>query len=441
MASDADIRVRDVWVRNLGVRDCDSGREEASATALRPAICAGAVRPAICAGEVRPAIAAGVVRPAICGATARRRRGSLRPRTRVAAAVLSLLLAAGLGWYLGRGPAEQTNTTFMPAASFLRTYVRPDGRVNRPDQGNDTVSEGQAYGLLLAETMGQDSRFDQIWQWTRVHLQLGDGLFAWHANAAGRILSREPASDADLLIAWALLRYQGPGAAVFHSDGLRVANAVLAYEVTTGADGMPILTAGPWATGRPATLDPSYWSLPALTGLAQLTGNQEWQRLADSALLLTRQLTHGGRLLPPNWAELTTTQRGLRVVPEVAPNANGTEPLAQYGLDSQRTVAWFAASCNPQARALAARWWKLLRPSVRDGALALRLNGTVVTPTPGVLPLVAAASAAHAAGAKAASLRLLGQAVVVQRLYPGYYGGAWAAFGPVLIRTNVLGGC
>jgi endoglucanase len=411
------------------------------AGAVRPAICAAVVRPAICAGVVRPVICAGVVRPAICGPTARQRHGLRRPRARIAAAVLSLLLAAWLGWYLGRGPAEQTDTTFMPTASFLRTYVRPDGRVNRPDQGNDTVSEGQAYGLLLAETMGQDSKFDQIWQWTRLHLQLSDGLFAWHANAAGRILSPEPASDADLLIAWALLRYEGAGAAVFHSDGLRVANAVLAYEVTTGADGMPILTAGPWATGRPATLDPSYWSLPALTGLAQLTGNREWQRLADSALVLTRQLTNGGRLLPPNWAELTTTHRVLRVIPEVAPNANGTEPLAQYGLDSQRTVAWFAASCNPQARSLAARWWKLLRPSVRDGALALRLNGTVVTPTPGVLPLVAAASAAHAAGAKAASLRLLGQAVVVQRLYPGYYGGAWAAFGPVLIRTNVLGGC
>jgi endo-1,4-beta-D-glucanase Y len=434
------------------VRDRDPGREEASASVVRPAICGGVVRPAICGGVVRPAICGGVVRPAICGrvvrpaicggATARQRRGSPRRRARAAVVVAVLMLSAWLGWVAGQSPDQQMAATFLPAASFLHTYVEPDGRVNRPDQGNDTVSEGQAYGLLLAETMGQDSQFHQIWQWTRVHLQLSDGLFAWHANAAGRILSPAPASDADLLIAWALLRYEGPGSAVFHSDGLRVANAVLAYEVTTGAGGMPILTAGPWATGRPATLDPSYWSLPALTGLAQLTGNREWQRLADSALVLTRQLTNGGRLLPPNWAELTTTtHRALRVLPEVAPNANGTEPEAQYGLDSQRTVAWFAASCNPQARALAARWWKLLRPSVRDGALALRLNGTVVTPTPGVLPLVAAASAAHAAGAKAASLRLLGQAVVVQRLYPGYYGGAWAAFGPVLIRTNVLGGC
>ena len=430
-----------------GVRDPDSGPERASASVMRPAICGGVVRPAICGGVVRPAICGGVVRPAICGgvmrpaicgATVRKFPGSRRRRARAAVVVLVLLLSAWLGWYAGQGPAQQTAATFLPAAAFLRTYVQPDGRVNRPDQGNDTVSEGQAYGLLLAETMGRDYLFNLIWQWTRVHLQQGDGLFAWHANAAGQILSPEPASDADLLIAWALLRYEGPGAVVLHRDGRQVANAVLAHEVTTGADGMPILTAGPWATGRPATLDPSYWSLPALTGLAQLTGDREWQRLADSALVLTRQLTRGGRLLPPNWAELTTTHQ---VLPESAPNANGSEPQAQYGLDSQRTVAWFAASCDAQARALAARWWQLLRPQVRDQALALRLNGTVLTPTPGVLPLVAAASAADAAGAKAASLRLLSLAAVQQRRYPGYYGGAWAAFGPVLIRSHVLGDC
>jgi endo-1,4-beta-D-glucanase Y len=352
----------------------------------------------------------------------------------VAALCILLAVVGGLlAWYLEASPGVPAG---QAAATFLTTYVQPDGRVNRPDQGNDTVSEGQAYGLLLAEATGNDHQFNLIWQWTRVHLQLSNGLFAWHANAAGQILSPEPASDADLLIAWALLRYQGPGAVALHRDGRRVANAVLAYEVTAGPGGMPVLTAGPWATGNPATLDPSYWSLPALTGLAQLTGDREWQQLADSALLLTRQLTQGGRLLPPNWAELTATGE---VVP--IPNPDGSGPQPQYGLDAQRTVAWFAASCDPQARALAARWWRLLRAPARSQALALGLDGTILTPTPGVLPLVAAASAAHAAGATADSQRLLSVAAGQQQRYPGYYGGAWAAFGPLLISSHIPGGC
>jgi endoglucanase len=378
----------------------------------------------------------------------RLRHGRIPVRAVVAA--LCVLLAVSLGGCTGgspRAPFLSPRATTFPtplattfptpqAAAFLNAYVRPDGRVNRPDQGNDTVSEGQAYGLLLAETTGRDHLFNLIWQWTRVHLQLTSGLFAYHANAAGQILSPEAASDADLLIAWALLRYHGPGAVALHRAGQQVANAVLAHEVTTGAGRMPILTAGPWATGRPATLDPSYWSLPALTGLAQLTGNREWQRLADSALVLTRQLTQGGRLLPPDWAELTATQQ---VLPESAPN--GAEPQPQYGLDAQRTVAWFAASCDPPARALAARWWQLLRVRARYQALALQLGGTALDPTPAVLPFVAAASAADAAGARAASLRLLSLATRQQHRHPGYYGAAWAALGSILIRSHVLSGC
>jgi endoglucanase len=52
------------------------------------------------------------------------------------------------------------------AAAFLRVYARPDGRVVRINQGGDTVSEGQAYGMLLAEVTGNESAFGRIWGWT-----------------------------------------------------------------------------------------------------------------------------------------------------------------------------------------------------------------------------------------------------------------------------------
>ena len=366
------------------------------------------------------------------------RQDRARTAARALALVLSLLLAASLSVFatVGSGPGAGQGSSAGPSASgspppavgqFLATYVRPDGRVWRPDQGGDTVSEGQAYGLLLAEVAGRDDLFGRIWEWTQDHLQLPDGLFAWHADAAGHILDPGSASDADLLIAWSLLRYQGPDAAVLHQDGQHVASAVLADEVTTGPGGTPTLTAGPWATGRPATLDPSYWSLPALTGLARLTGNPRWLRIADGAVALTAQLTSNGALLPPDWAGLTA---GGKVYPE-----------AQYGLDAQRTVVWFAASCIPQARTLAARWWRLLRLPGRPSAVALTLSGAILSPVSNALPFVAAAAAADAAGAAAASRRLLSQAASQQRRDPGYYGGAWAAFGQTLLDSSLLNGC
>jgi len=343
-----------------------------------------------------------------------------------------VIVSAGLAVVIagcGSGPQQE-------AARFLETYARPDGRVVRLDQGHDIVSEGQAYGMLLAEVSGNTSAFRRIWTWTQRHLQLSNYLFAFHANAAGRVISPEPASDADLLIAWALLRYRGPHAAAYHHDGRQVANAVLAHEVTTGKDGMPILTAGPWAIGPPVTVDPSYWALAAFQGLAKLTGNPMWLRLESGAVRLARDITKDGQQLPPDWAQL---HPGDAPLPKPSPNGNA--PVAQYGLDAQRTVVWFAASCNPQAQALAARWWRLLRPKRSAHALALRLNGSMLTPTHAPLPLVAAAAAASAAGQTPDALQLLSEASAQQRHYPTYYGGAWTALGHALLTGDALDPC
>jgi endo-1,4-beta-D-glucanase Y len=322
------------------------------------------------------------------------------------------------------------------ASGFLAAYARPDGQVVRRDQGNDTVSEGQAYGLLLAEVSGNASAFWRIWDWTRGHLQQRSGLFAYHASADGQVTSSQPASDADVLIAWALLRYQGQNQAAAHHDGQRVASAVLAREVTKGPGGGPVLAAGPWATGRPASLDPSYWSLQAFQGLAQLTGRAQWNRLASDAVMLTSKLTQDGKQLPPDWAKLTASGT---LQPEPAPAGN--EPQTTYGADAQRVVAWFAGSCDPRARTLAARWWPMLRTGTVQDATSLQLSGTVMDPAPSVLPLVASAAAAQAADRKAAAGSLLRRAGQQQRDGPTYYGGAWDALGTALLHGTSLSSC
>ena len=45
------------------------------------------------------------------------------------------------------GPEEEATAA---ANAFLDDYVDDSGRVVRTDQGGDTVSEGQAYGMLVA---------------------------------------------------------------------------------------------------------------------------------------------------------------------------------------------------------------------------------------------------------------------------------------------------
>src|SRR5215472_19327166 len=70
-----------------------------------------------------------------------------------------------------------------------------------------------------------------------------------------------------------------------------------------------------------------------------------------AARFLAKYAQSDGRMLPPDWAELTAAG-ALRSEP--APD--GSQPQTQYGLDAQRVVVWSATSCDKQARALAARW-------------------------------------------------------------------------------------
>ncbi len=285
--------------------------------------------------------------------------------------------------------------------------------------------------MLLAEAADDHAAFRRVWGWTRDHLQLRSGLFAFHANAAGQVISREPASDADLIIAWALLPVSRSRGGGFHQAGRRVAQAILAREVIRGPGGTPVLTAGPWATGRPASLDPSYWSLAALQGLAQLTGQQEWRSLASGAVTFTRQLTRDGRLLPPDWAQLTAAgalnQNRLRTAASRRPSSARTRSAQSSG--SQHPPIRGPGRCG---RAATGEPLAGSRPAPRRHRG--RRHGRAA-PARGVRRRGEGAGKAAAAG------HLLDRAATQQRSHPTYYGGAWLALGRALLLSGALGTC
>jgi endoglucanase len=319
------------------------------------------------------------------------------------------------------------------AADFLDRYVDGDGRVVRHDQGGDTVSEGQSYALVLAQVVGDGETFRHVWDWTRSNLLRPDGLLASHADAE-RVLDRNPASDADLVTAWALLRASGPGSSELRRAGRRMAAAVLEREVA--APPAPVLlAAGTWATGPPASLNPSYWAFPAFAALRERSGDTRWESLGTASLSALRALTEEGRVLPPDWA------RADGAALSASPSPNGDPPEVQYGPDAQRVVVWLAASCEPAARRLAAAWRPVLSGGATGRALALRPDGRVVNGTPAPLALVASAAAAGAAGRPAERDRLLDEAARLDAAHPTYYGAAWVALGRALLTTDLLGGC
>ena len=127
--------------------------------------------------------------------------------------------------------ANASSTTQSVYSSWKNSFVVSAGgglRVQRPENQNDTVSEGMGYGMLAAVYMGDQSTFDGLWTFTKSHLD-SYGLMNWHLNADGSTASggSNSATDADEDIAFALLmasdQWKG---GTYLADGVAMVNAM-----------------------------------------------------------------------------------------------------------------------------------------------------------------------------------------------------------------------
>ena len=243
------------------------------------------------------------------------------------------------------GPAESSDpgtgdstpdarTATQIGEDFLDEWVDDDGRVVRRDQGDDTVSEGQAYGMLVAAAVGDEDRFAAIWDWTKEELVRPDGLLAWRW-ADGAVVDDMPASDADVDAARALVL---AGTAFDRPDldhrGRRSSARDVLDEMTGEHRRGRILLPGPWAAGPgPWSYNPSYASPAAFAQLGEASGDPRWTELEPGSRAVTTNVLTA-TALPSDWAQV---QQDGTVVP--LPSADGSSGTVQYSYDAGRLAA------------------------------------------------------------------------------------------------------
>lgn len=361
--------------------------------------------------------------------------------------LLGLLALAGCALFLalGCGGGDSSDSGSEPSSApspeppsgdasrrFLDTYVAEDGRVRRVDQGDDTVGEGQAYGMLIAAAARDEERFDAIWNWTKDNMRRPDGLisFLWRD---GKVEDPEAASDADVDAARALLaascHFERPA---LREEALELGRAILAKETASFQD-TPVLVAGPWARTDPITLNPSYFSPATFAALGEASGNGDWGSLSASGRAVTDLLMPAPGALPPDWASV----QGDEPVPTGPPSDPQATP--QYGFDAVRTLVRLAEDPDPAGREIAARAWPAFEGrETADIPVEHDLSGEPTGDTLHPIPLVAAAGAADAAGKTADRDRLLDAAEALDQQSPTYYGAAWVALGRIMLTSDDL---
>jgi endo-1,4-beta-D-glucanase Y len=186
-------------------------------------------------------------------------------------------------------------------------FVTPEGRVI-DDQSKLTTSEGQSYVMLRSVLTGDKEMFDKVWNWTAKNLQIHnqDKLFAWKYgtfNGETKILETEAATDADLDIAYALLKasdtFKDPKyldqAKLVIKDiyNLRVktynGQSLLLPFITTSQKGFEIL-------------NPSYFSPMYYREFSKIDPEHNWAKLTDDTYALLDKINQN-HVLYPDWIQ------------------------------------------------------------------------------------------------------------------------------------------
>jgi hypothetical protein len=178
--------------------------------------------------------------------------------------------------------------------TWKSTLLTEDGagghlRVRRPNssgaQVNSTVSEGIAYGMLMAVYMDDQPVFDELWKYSQLWLD-ANGLMNWYINAEGTApLGTGGATDSDEDMAFALVmadrQWGGRGslAEPYHDLALRQIDLVWQYEVEQGP---PLVLKPGDQWGGASVTNPSYFAPAFYRVFAEASGNDGWLDVVTS---------------------------------------------------------------------------------------------------------------------------------------------------------------
>lgn len=204
---------------------------------------------------------------------------------------------------------------------YKKLFIEENGRVFRPLNNYDTVSEGQAYAMLLAVWLDDRETFDRCYRWTERNLskfnKFGDHLLAWHWK--GDVIDWASASDADEDYAFALIlahrRWKEEG---YKYKALAVLKDILEKESGLAPNGMRFLLPGTWSEpSKNFIINPSYFAPAWYRVFYEVTGDNRWNELVDSSYYTISSLAESfgeikGVGLLPNWVKIDKDGRFIK---------------------------------------------------------------------------------------------------------------------------------
>ena len=224
-----------------------------------------------------------------------------------------------------QGPSADAKY-LVPAYNLWKaTFVSGD-HVIRPENGNDTVSEGIAYGMLIAANMKDKDLFDKLWGYWKSHATAGS-LMTWCIPAGGGSCSASggSATDADEDAAYALLQADTTLGGGYKSAALTMITDIWNSDIDGAGTKLP---KGGSNYGSPsgAITNASYFAPSFYKTFAAVDSGHDWNGVSTAVYKAIGGSIAGSNGLIPAWCSGSCT----------APASNGAATDGDYQYDSHR---------------------------------------------------------------------------------------------------------
>lgn len=196
----------------------------------------------------------------------------------------------------------QTGVVMELFSAWKDTYLVTRGSgfcVQRPTDGNDCVSEGTGYGMLLAAQLGDQATFDGLWAFAQEHAD-DNGLMNWQISSSNNNQGTGSATDADIDMALGLAIATSVWGDEYLDDAKAQINRILEHEVDSS---FMLLPGDSWENVDPMPTNPSYFSPGHFRVFNQLTGDSAWLSVIDSGYALLNDCAsyNSNTGLVPDW--------------------------------------------------------------------------------------------------------------------------------------------
>jgi len=228
------------------------------------------------------------------------------------------------------GPSASAKYLVSAYNQWKANFVK-GSMVIRPENQNDTVSEGIAYGMMIAVAFNDQTLFDSLYGTWKGHSTAGS-LMTWCLGSGGGSVgtacstSGGSATDADEDAAYALLMADKvwPGGS-YGASAKTMIGDIWTSDIDGGDTKLP-KGGSNYGSPKSAITNASYFAPSFYRAFATVDSGHDWGGVATAALSAVNGSISGSNGLIPAWCTSSCT----------SPGSNGASTDGDYQYDSHR---------------------------------------------------------------------------------------------------------